>query len=177
MTAESPPSFQEESRRVESLRTQGDSSVLPAPPHFLSSPPISSSSSTSKLPLSSPSHLWYIARCLNSADIPSLAPPTHHDLLYFPILILPFHSWSHFCDWSERGIIEISNLRLVHSAALILPAGVIRSSAKICHYLQASFQQIVRKPTHFVVLYSNNVSLKFRGCYVRFKSVTCQKFV
>ncbi len=65
MMAESPPLIQEESRRVESLRTQGDSSVLPAPPHFLSSPPISSSSSTSNFPFLLP----LISDTLHAASI------------------------------------------------------------------------------------------------------------
>ena len=122
MTAGSTPLMSEESRRVESLRTHGDPSFLPAPPRSLSS-----SSNFVFLFHFSTSHffsflllhnLWHIARCHNSADTSSLDPPTHCALVCFPIVILPFHFWSPFLDWSECGIIGILRLPLVHSAAL-----------------------------------------------------------
>ena len=122
MTAGSTPLMSEERRRVESLRTHGDPSFLPAPPRSLSSSShfvflfhFSTSHFFSFLLLH---NLWHIARCHNSVE--NLISGSSHALrsCVFSNRHLPFHSWSPFLDWSERGIIEVLRLPLIHSAAL-----------------------------------------------------------
>lgn len=91
MTAGSTPLMSEERRRVESLRTHGDPSFLPAPPRSLSS-----SSHFVFLFHFSTSHFFSftISDTLHAATIVSITwsldPPTHCALVCFPIVI--FHS-------------------------------------------------------------------------------------